>query len=303
MAFETRPIGEAGLGAHAYEQIRRARSDPRLTRGPESAVEDFWQALEEAERSRMLSVQGLRELALALSRHEREQGETHMQRETQSILQAAWERAELARIELDSGYPHLNAQALLSYCSALDAMVENILKSWRFLHVMPTVDKLMAAAEREAPSADVNPDALDALREVVAERIARKVFGKAPALRDPGPVRYERLLARVGLQAPDDRPLPEGLVNALTELHVLRNVLMHRAGRIDLPALRSARTLVYKQGQLVRIDPDSYRRYSSAVRCYALEIIFRATRTWPSVADNTEGPKLDRWEHFHVLGA
>lgn len=303
------PVGESGLGAYAREQIERARSDPRLARGAEAVVADFWQALEEAERTRMLGVLGLHELTHTLSRHEQNLGVKHtdagLDINARSTLQAAWERAESARIELANGHPHLNAQAILSYCSALDAMVENLLKSWRSFRVMRVVDEMMATAASKVPAAAqaVDPEALDAIREVLTTRVAKKALGKAPALRDSGPDRYERLLAKIGLHAPEDRPLPQGLVDALTELNVLRNVLMHRAGRIDLPAMNSARTLSYKRGQLVRVDRDDYRRYSAAVHCYGQEITFRGIRAWPEVTDEADGPDLEGWEGYYALGA
>jgi hypothetical protein len=78
---------------------------------------------------------------------------------------------------------------------------------------------------------------------------------------------------------------------------------MHRAGRIDLPAMNSARTLPYKRGQLVRVDRDDYHRYSAAVHCYGQEITFRSIRAWPEVTDEADGPNLEGWEGYYPLGA
>lgn len=62
----------------------------------------------------------------------------------------------------------------------------------------------------------------------------------------------------MGWGAPEDRPIPDDLEIALTELGAVRNVLVHRAGRIDAQALRS----------------------------------------WPEVSDDRDGPNLARWRDY-----
>jgi len=78
---------------------------------------------------------------------------------------------------------------------------------------------------------------------------------------------------------------------------------MHGAGRVDLRAMRQAPTLPYRRGELVRVSRDDYRRYSSAIRCYASEIPFRGIRSWPEVTDEQDGPDLRRWKQYHLIGA
>jgi len=302
-------VGEEGLGEYAREQIERARSDPRLKRDKRAAIADFWDAIEEAERVRMLGILGLHELMHTLDRHERELGVRHddadLDLNTRGMLQAMWERVESSRIEIEHGHPHLNAQALLSLVSALDAMVEDLARSWRGFRVEPVVDELLSRAQEQVPEAvdTVKPEAMATLVEVVTDEIARRALGRAQRLYGCGPDRYERVLAQVGLSAPEDRPLPDGLVKALIEVSALRDVLMHRAGRVDLRAMREAPTLPYRNGQLVRASRDDYRRYSSAIRCYASEISFRGIRSWPEVNDADDGPNLEHWDQYHLIGA
>lgn len=116
------------------------------------------------------------------------------------------------------------------------------------------------------------------------------------------PIATSECLRKSGFDAPGDRPLSDGLVTALTEVSALRDVLMHRAGRVDLRAMREAPTLPYQRGQLVRVSRDDYRRYSSAIRCYASEISFRGIRSWPEVSDERDGPDLDRWDQYYLIG-
>lgn len=292
----------------ARDQIKRAREDPRLAREQGAGLADFWDAIEEAERIRMLGVLGLHELTHTLERQEQELGvartDPGLSDNVRSRLQAAWERAEAARIEIGHGHPHLNAQALLSMNSALDAMVEEMLSSWRTYRVSPLVDELMADAAERVPGAaeNVGEDAKGALRELLSIDVSTKAFGKPAKLVGSGVARYERVLAQMGAQAPDDRPIPDGLDGALTELGALRDVLTHRAGRVDLKAMNQAPTLSYRRGQLVRINAEDYRRYSSAVRCYAEETAFRLIRPWPEVTDEADGPDLERWDQYYMVG-
>lgn len=82
----------------------------------------------------------------------------------------------------------------------------------------------------------------------------------------------------------------------------LRDVLMHRAGRVDARALEQAPSLQYVEGELVRVSDDDYRTYSAAIRCYSQEIIFRRIRGWPEVTDEKGGPNLSGWRHYYRLG-
>lgn len=216
-----------------------------------------------------------------------------------------WERGESARIEIEHGYPHLYAQALLSVNSAFDAMVEDLVTTWRGFAVKPLVDQMQERAAREVPeaAARIDPEAMQALTEIMSAEVAKRALGKVRRLAGSGVERYESVLQQIGLGAPDDRPIPDDMAEALTELGAIRDVLVHRAGRVDVRALKQAPTLHsrYALGQLVRITRDNYRRYSAAIRCYAEEIWFRAIRNWPEVSD-ADGPDLSQWSDYHLVG-
>lgn len=306
--MDHRPIGDEGLGDFAREQIRRARRDPRLDRDKGAAILEFWDAIEEAERVLFLGELGLHELVHTLDRHERELGvkrdDPDLDRTARATLQAAWERAESARIEIGNGHPFVNGQALLAFVSALDALVEDLARSFREFRVKPILDEMIARARAEVPeaSAKLSPEVLSAVNEVTAELVARKVLGRAERLYGSGADRYERVLTPIGLAAPVDRQLPQSLKDALTEAGAIRDVLMHRAGRIDLRAMRESPTLRYKNGELVRVTRDDLRRYAAAVRCYAQEIGFRGIRSWPEVTDADDGPRLEQWAEYYSIG-
>jgi hypothetical protein len=294
-------IGSEAVGEFARRQLEAARRDPRLDRGDGRAlVADFWDAMEEAERVRTLGLMGLHELTSALEREEASLGVRRdaddLDAAAAAMLQAAYERAEWAKAELANESPHGNAQALISMNSALDAMVEELAKHWRAVQVERIVDEMLAKGRRSAGDAVESVDArvVAAVEDAVRAEVDR-IVPKALKPKGSGIARYEKPLRRVGWGAPADRPIPEDLDAALAELGALRDVLVHRAGRVDEPALEQAPTLRYRAGHFVRISRQEYREYSAAIRCYAQEITFRGMRGWPEVNDERDGPHLARW--------
>ena len=302
-------IGEESLGEFARSQVDAARRDPRLGRKRGAMVADFWDAMEEAERVRMLGVLGLQELQHGLDRHERELGfsrdDQNVPDEIARTLQAAWERAELASIEISNGHPHLNAQALLSMNSALDALVEDFIPSMRELRVKWLTEQIFQLVEDNEPEAfrELTPEQREHVIKAAQSVLTEAVLPKLKGLRGSGTERYEGPLAQEDLGAPSDRPIPPDLDQALAELGALRDVLTHRAGRVDERALHQAPSLRYQDGEFVRMSGNDYRTYSAAIRCYAAEIVFRSIRDWPEVSDEKDGPNLPGWRGYYRIGA
>lgn len=272
------PIGEAHLGEFARHQLDVARRDPRVDRSRGAMVADFFLALEEAERWREMTTWGLVELAGAVEQEETrlgvgrsDPGLTDPQRRR---LQAAWERAEMARAETANEYPHVHAWTLISMLSALDALVDEFVPSLQHILAMSLVDRVrQRLSEADRARWDEPPDDdQQALQESLAKLLVPQ---KPQRLTGKGTERYEPRLARAGLRAPAERPIPVDLDVALTELGALRDVLVHRGGRVDERALKEAPTLPYAEGQLVRLGRDDYRRYSAAVRAYGTDITQR----------------------------
>lgn len=296
------PIGEEGLGEYAREQLDAARRDPRLERGSGAMIADFWAAMEEADRTRMAAIFGLHELQRGLKR-ERERFEADGENEeAEAELQALWERAELARAEIENDHPAFNAQALIAMNSALDALIEQFVEAVRDLPFLVR----MKEAEKQVPEAveiltpEMREAMLEKLREAFKvsklERLGREGGGTA---------RYEPLLKQVALDAPGDRPIPDDLDQALAEIGALRDVLIHRAGRVDEKAFEKASSLRerFEEGELVRLSGEDFRTYSAAIRCYGAKVIHRFYRRWPDLSDPDGGPNLANWRGYYTVGA
>lgn len=280
------------MGEYAREQIVAARRDPRLERGHEGMVADFGDAVEEVERVRMMSVIGLNEIRRSYAREKGDFDRAGGDDQREHEVQVLWQRAEMARAEEDNGYPAINAQALIGLHSALDALVQQLPVALRDLPFLVRLDE----AERVVPEAakHVTPE----LREELIKQLQKLL--QTPKLRQlerKGVARYERRLRRVGLGF--QRPIPEGLDKALREIGVIRDLLIHRAGRIDGEALGKARSLAdrYQDGELVRLSDEDYRTYSGAIRWYGAEVIHRI------YGGGDDGSDPDNWRGSHLAGA
>jgi len=303
-------IGEARLNDVARSEIEAARRDPRLDRGRGAAAADFWNAIEEAERVRSMSILGLHELRDVLERTEQSLGvkrtDEDLSSKHQKTLQVMWERAEMARIEIANDHPHHNAQGLIAMVSALDAMIEEFTPALRCVQSAVLAERMLGEAEKKIsselpgkamPNEETRKKLVEAFTSVLEKRLPK---GKKP--KGPGLKRYEEPLEAIGLDAPKDRPIPDDMEQAVSELLAIRNVLVHRAGRVDHKALCEAPTLDYEEGEFIRITRDQYRRYSAAIACYGREVTFRSIRSWPNV-NETDGPELSEWHRYYRISA
>jgi len=265
-------------------------------------VADFFAAMEEAERWREMTSWGLRELEQAV---EREEARLHVSRndaglspENREILQNAWERAEMARAELGNEYPYVHAATLVSMYGALDALVEELVPGAQQIIAWSIFESVR---ERVESVDDVSWDKIpEQHRDVVGEAIAQVIADQLP--KKParpigsGAERYESVLERANLRTPSDRPIPGDLDDALTEFGALRDVLVHRSGRVDRRALAQAPSLKYGDGEFVRLNRDDYRRYSAAIRAYWIDITQR-------VLDSKERRDLSSWRDNYYVNA
>jgi hypothetical protein len=96
---------------------------------------------------------------------------------------------------------------------------------------------------------------------------------KAPSKEMPTADSWEDLLERIKLRSIPGRPLPEDLRQTLNEFGAVRNVILHRMGRIDERALKQIAVGPWRTvDELVVIDNDLYRIYIAALVAYQAEI-------------------------------
>jgi hypothetical protein len=84
---------------------------------------------------------------------------------------------------------------------------------------------------------------------------------------------WEDLLKDVYMRPVPERPLPDDLRLTLNELGAIRNVLLHRMGRMDEKALRLVSEGPWRVvNELVVIDDSLYRRYIAALIAYERDL-------------------------------
>lgn len=294
-------VGLERSGAYARSQLEAAARDPRLDRPHGAVVADYLAYLDEADRVRMLTLGAVFELGRAPLLVD---GDA-------SARQAAWERREMAQLEVAGGHAHINALTLIGMFGNMDGFVEQLTPFFRDMasrtvdgFVDESLEKGLAEAKDEFP----DTPSLDAEQRRLVREAIRSTLpafdGKIPRITGQAPERWESVLSTAGLGPDDSYPLPQSLADALSELTELRNVLVHRAGRLDEKALekcpRLATHLHYEVGQFVRIDRPAYRRYSAALRAYGTEVQRRIFRATPSMRDIIKIELADWASHYYI---
>jgi hypothetical protein len=96
---------------------------------------------------------------------------------------------------------------------------------------------------------------------------------REPNRKLPPADRWEDLLSRIYMRPIQERPLPDDLRLTLNELAAVRNVILHRMGRMDDKALKYVSEGPWKAvNERVVIDEALYRRYIAALIAYQREL-------------------------------
>jgi hypothetical protein len=128
-------------------------------------------------------------------------------------------------------------QDVLAYCAGLDPSVMN-------------------DSQQAATFADIDAvGSLDELRAALRSRWA------ANWLRDEGPTRWIAKLVKKGAPGYE-----AGCAVAMEELWGIRNVIVHRAGVVDLAFQRNHPTVGYKLGQRIGVTDEQLKRYIEGVK-------------------------------------
>ncbi len=114
--------------------------------------------------------------------------------------------------------------------------------------------------------------ALTQLTKSLADELLKSPL-RAPSKEMPVADSWEDLLARIRLRPIPGRPLPDDLRHTLNEFGAVRNVILHRMGRIDERALEQVASGPWTTiDELVVIDDDLYRLYIAVLLAYQAEI-------------------------------
>lgn len=258
-------VGEAGLGDLARRQLEAARKDPRVDRAEGSPTADFFDAVDEVLRFRITAQGGAQALA-----HSSVEGED------ENARQASWERIELGRSEIVGDFGWLNAATLVSLHGAVDALVEGVGPANHRLRARIASTEIVRRSLRDHPelAADVSDDMVRHIAEALADVVLEQ--RRFPKPKWNGVRRWEDALDEIGLGLPPDRVAPPDLNRVLTEACVLRDVLVHRGGRVDEKAANDCSTLGLGVGEFVRLSTRRTRELSAALMAYGTDVARRS---------------------------
>jgi hypothetical protein len=277
----------------AEAQLRAARHDPRLDRGPEAMVADWRDGVAAIERTRGFLIYSVEGLHRSLAAHvDRPQGGSQ-------DAEVLWQRRELADAEIKNGFAEFNAMSLVALLGALDSLVESLVPSARKMRIAVEVSQQLTQLQTDQPElfGQVGDEVLKAVQDAMVRGVVENLDAVGRA-RGGGAQRWEEVLCHAGLQAPEDRPIPIDLNLTLNEIVAIRNVLVHNGSRVDEQARQHAPTIPFAVGELVRIDRDHYRHYSAAVLTFGDEVTWRLLR-----GVGLDPPDLKRWRQNYSLGA
>lgn len=181
---------------------------------------------------------------------------------TQDLLDEAERQANLAKQELEKGFPLLHAQALISCWTALEVYVENLLVAW--LENDPTALEAEAVGKLKIPLWEYHQmDGRERNLHIV-QLLQREQSGPLAA----GVTAFEVQLRPFGLGGEVDRDISKDIFEASH----LRNVLVHRRGVADRRLLNACPWMDLKLGEPVVMSQDEFARLTLAITHYAVII-------------------------------
>jgi hypothetical protein len=184
---------------------------------------------------------------------------------------------ELSEIEAfgkrqsELGFPYLFALAAIRLASMLENHVQALLVE-RLRQSDPASWGARLKNVR-GPLADLVGLSREDQAEVLADAMAQ-LLTRAERV---GIGRYEGLLAEVGLGGSVD---PE-IRSAIHELVEIRNVLVHRGGRVDAQVVERGASCGWALGERVNVSHRLYRRWLVAVQGYVFVLVARTARLVP----------------------
>jgi hypothetical protein len=172
------------------------------------------------------------------------------------------------------GFPYLYELLLIRLWCILENLIEQL--ATMRLHHISALDQHEALAKLKVSILDYI--ALDQVEKgaYLYEELC-KIIGTRERR---GAGKYEAVLAAVGLSG----PLVDLPSRMLLEASVVRNLVIHKGGRVDRRSEKACPWLSTTFGPRIRLDPRCFYRYAIAVRWYIQEIDRRVGELLPQHA-------------------
>lgn len=167
---------------------------------------------------------------------------------SEQALQETW-----AKEIRDSGFLSLNRHLLIASWSALEAALEDTAIGL-LQNDKSAFDGLIALGVKPPKDCAFPPDDFD------ARRMFKNAWGTGPKELSFS-VRFDRIFSSLGLSL----ALAADLASRLDEVNAVRNLLLHRQGKVDQLAADRVPALAPLVGSVVSITFDRWREYNTAM--------------------------------------
>jgi len=187
------------------------------------------------------------------------------------VIEESKQLAELAKNEIDNGFPLLHAHAIVGIWGALEACIDDLLVSV-LVHDADAREHEVFAKVRVSVTELEGLDSEERMRLVLEE--AKRLLRAEQRI---GINTFEAILATVYLSG----EVLEDTRKDMLELQQLRHVFVHRGGIADRKLLRHCPWLNVTPGARIMLKRKDYERFARAVVNYAIAVIKRVTKKYP----------------------
>ena len=237
-----------------------------MSKEPFEEFETFIAYAEETDNLLYLSMraisglQGITRLTEVLSKSEFDE---KRERYSPSDIEEARKLEDLAKSEIERGFPLIIAHSIVAIWSALEACIPEFCADW--LIAQPELLESEGLAKIKVSATLLNTaDRRGAMRAVVSE-IERQVDAPQKA----GLGRFQANLEKLGLGF----GLDDDLRKSLFEMSKVRNLIVHRLGKADEIFANECPWRNLNSGDRLVLTLDDYKRYRSSSGEYAAQII------------------------------
>ena len=170
--------------------------------------------------------------------------------------------------EVADGFQRLKSQALVALWGGLEVLTEELFVAW--------VGEFPKSLDHEVFQKLRVPftDFIRLDEESRVRSLYQIYVGSLPGARGMGVSRFEATIQPLGLSGHVD---PD-VARAIYELHLVRNLIVHQAGRVDLKFHQTEFGASYPLGEKVYLHDIQFRNYVAAVSAYGHAVLDRVAQ-------------------------
>ncbi|ASJ72096.1 hypothetical protein [Granulosicoccus antarcticus] len=200
------------------------------------------------------------------------------QKKADLLKKQAVELSSWAVTMKDEGFHDLHVHAFIGIWSSFEAGIENIIATY----VERDDDIAEKVIDLFMPK-QVSPDARPWSRAsslAVAKRIERLAMKDVSVKRTDVSARYAKMFYFLGL----DVEVRDSDAAILAEANCVRNILLHRYGKIESSDVEAFPSLAKWEGKVMHMDQEKFTQYFNSIKTFLMALFDGINAKWPPVA-------------------